>query len=80
MNWSVQVIEKSEVDESAEISVKYSVLKDGFEAIQFTSKATPETIQQVIANKVKAYAGAVELADEMLKVGEILEIITDSKE
>lgn len=78
MNWSVQILEKSSVDENAEITVKYAVLKDGFEVIQFTSKASTETIQQVISAKVTAYGASVELADSMLSVGEVLQIVQDA--
>lgn len=76
MNWSAKVLDKSEVSSSNDITVKYAVLADNVEKRVMETTANPSVIQQEIANAVREYAEAVELADGMLAIDEVLEIIT----
>lgn len=76
MNWSARIDRKSDVDVSGIMTYTIAILCDGAECLGGVElSGTPETVQQLIADKVTAFAGAYELADTMPQVGDVLSII-----
>ncbi len=76
MNWSARIDRKSEVDVSGIMTYAIAILCDGKECLNGVEIAgAPETIQQLISDKVTAFAGAYEMADTMPQVGDVLSII-----
>ena len=78
MEWSAQITEKTEVTEDGTMSYSFTILGDG-EARNgiVTVTGTPDTIQQLVSDKVLTFAQAYELAQDLPQVGDILQIVTN---
>lgn len=77
MEWSAQITEKTEVSEAGTMSYSFTVLADG-ESVNgvLTVTGSPSEIQQLLEERVRAFAEAYETADSLPDVGEVLPIIT----
>ena len=76
MNWSARIDKKSDVDISGIMTYSVAMLCNGSECLSGVEiSGPPESIQQLISDKVVAFAGAYEMADTMPQVGDVLSII-----
>jgi hypothetical protein len=73
--WSAVITEKSSLDTGGLITVSFSILRDEEAILENVSAyGAPESIQQIIEEKVKEFAPRWELAQE-IQVGQKLDII-----
>lgn len=78
MNWSAKILEKSEVDAENKMTYKFVVIGDDVERITLSETNTPADIQQSVAERVRAFGGAWELAASLPVVGETIEVVMDA--
>lgn len=81
MKWSARIDKRSEVDISGMMTYTVAILGDDEAKISGVEiSGTPDAIQQIISEKVTAFAQSFELADTMPNVGDVLTIIGSEDE